>query len=255
MAPTDAGRCASASRTLPTDFNALLTESAAHNAERARRRRLPLVDCSARHLLLDTVIARRKAQDCVAILDEHLFDTLEPIDVGVPRSSISRMTENYTELLPKTMRVKTSRFDDPRAPSTIAAEAIGLLDLLASPGLRHFAEAVTHLRLCDSPGAQVLLHEVGSYVGPHNDHHPEAPRLRRGFIDVHIHLPNPGVAHQWLVYERDRHFSSMTNLCSLGSVSINFLPFWHYTTPLVAKSGHEKDARRWLLLASYEIRR
>jgi hypothetical protein len=30
------------------------------------------------------------------------------------------------------------------------------------------------------------------------------------------------------------------------------LPFWHYTTPLIAKRGQEARARRWLLLGSFD---
>jgi hypothetical protein len=29
------------------------------------------------------------------------------------------------------------------------------------------------------------------------------------------------------------------------------LPFWHYTTPLVAKPGAEDAARRWVLLGTF----
>jgi len=32
------------------------------------------------------------------------------------------------------------------------------------------------------------------------------------------------------------------------------LPFWHYTTPLVAKRGRAKDAARWVLLGTFLYR-
>jgi hypothetical protein len=38
------------------------------------------------------------------------------------------------------------------------------------------------------------------------------------------------------------------------SIAVYQLPFWHYTTPMLARPGFE-DARRWLLLASYFIDR
>jgi len=37
-----------------------------------------------------------------------------------------------------------------------------------------------------------------------------------------------------------------------SSVAVYRLPFWHYTTPLLAKRGREAEARRWLLLGSFD---
>jgi hypothetical protein len=38
------------------------------------------------------------------------------------------------------------------------------------------------------------------------------------------------------------------------SIAVYQLPFWHYTTPMLARPGVD-DARRWLLLASYMVDR
>ena len=64
------------------------------------------------------------------------------------------------------------------------------------------------------------------------------PRTRTrggGYIDLHLSLCSPGVAHQWLVYSRAGHFSEIVSVARPAAVTAYRLPFWHYTTPLVAK--------------------
>ena len=61
--------------------------------------------------------------------------------------------------------------------------------------------------------------------------------------------PSPAVAHQWLVYAKGRHFSEISSVNTVGGVTVYRLPFWHYTTPLVARPGAQEDARRWLRTA------
>jgi hypothetical protein len=59
------------------------------------------------------------------------------------------------------------------------------------------------------------------------------------------------VAHQYLVYARSGHFSETVPVHETGCVTVYRLPFWHYTTPLAAKPGREKDAARWVLLGTF----
>ena len=75
---------------------------------------------------------------------------------------------------------------------------------------------------------------------------------RNGFIDLHIMFSNDDVAQQLLVYEERRFLSLSHDVSRSGAVAIYRLPFWHYTTPLVARSGREGTARRWLLLGSFD---
>ncbi len=101
-------------------------------------------------------------------------------------------------------------------------------------------------------GRQVICYESGDYSGPHNDHHPENADERNGFVDFHVMFSNDGVGHQLLVYEDHRHFLSTSHdVSGRSAVAIYRLPFWHYTTPLIARKGNEATARRWLLLASF----
>jgi hypothetical protein len=37
----------------------------------------------------------------------------------------------------------------------------------------------------------------------------------------------------------------------MGGITAYRLPFWHYATPLVAKPGREREARRWVLLGTF----
>ena len=90
----------------------------------------------------------------------------------------------------------------------------------------------------------------GDYAGPHNDHHPQNKDARGGYIDLHLSLCSPGVAHQWLVYSRAGHFSEVVSVARAASLTAYRLPFWHYTTPLVAKRARP-DAARWVLLGTF----
>jgi hypothetical protein len=53
-------------------------------------------------------------------------------------------------------------------------------------------------------GIQVLRYGAGDYAGPHNDHDPEEPDAKDGYLDVHLSFSSPSVAHQWIVHERSR---------------------------------------------------
>src|SRR5205814_5741637 len=119
----------------------------------------------------------------------------------------------------------------------------------ASSSLRRLAERVTRSRL-SSNGRQVICYQSGDYSGPHNDHHPEEEATRHGFVDLHIMFANDAVAQQLLVYEERGFLSSAHDVTRQPAIAIYRLPFWHYTTPLAARPGQERRARRWLLLES-----
>ncbi|MFI4999147.1 MAG: hypothetical protein ACHQK9_04645, partial [Reyranellales bacterium] len=99
-------------------------------------------------------------------------------------------------------------------------------------------------------GLQVLRYGPGDYAGPHNDHHPENKRARRGYIDLHVSLCAPSVLHQWLVLSRAGHFSEIVSVAGPATVTAYRLPFWHYTTPLVGTAR----AARWVLLGTFLYR-
>lgn len=236
--------------TVPAEFEDLLS--------RAGRRVLAgthplcgaLADPRRRFLAADDLLDRAKAQRLRRVLEQELVETLEPLAQPIPPETIWEMRRDYGELLPKTSRSRTIFFDSRREPGVKAAERIGLARMMRSDSFRAFAERLAGRRLRRGWGLQVLRYGPGDYAGPHNDHHPENPAADKGYIDLHLSLCGPGVAHQWLVYSRAGHFSEIVSVAAPATVTAYRLPFWHYTTPLVGKP----DAARWVLLGTFLYR-
>jgi hypothetical protein len=212
-----------------------------------------LADPKVRFLARDGLLDRAKAERLRRALEASLLDKLEPLAQPIPPESIFGMRHDYSELLPKTSRARTIYFDSRREPGVKEAERVGLARLMRSASFRAFAEALAGRQLAGGWGQQVLRYGPGDYAGPHNDHHPENNKARGGYIDLHLSLCSPGVAHQWLVYSRAGHFSEIVSVAKPASVTAYRLPFWHYTTPLVAKRGR-LDAARWVLLGTFLYR-
>ena len=125
--------------------------------------------------------------------------------------------------------------------------------MMTSASFQRIAQSVTTANIrSDYWSRQVICYETGDYSGPHNDHHPERDDLRNGFLDFHVMFSNPAVAQQLLVYEQRGFLSTAREVSSAPAIAIYRLPFWHYTTPLVARTGREQEARRWLLLGSFD---
>jgi hypothetical protein len=206
-----------------------------------------LADPRTRFLSADDLLDRPKAARLRKTLDEQLCDVLVPLEKPIPPESIWDMRRDYAELLPKTSRARTIFFDSRREAGVKVAERIGLARLLRSQSFRAFAEALAGRRLASGWGLQVLRYGPGDYAGPHNDHHPENRHAAHGYIDLHLGLCSPGVAHQWLVYSRAGHLSEIVPVAGPATVTAYRLPFWHYTTPLVGKA----DAARWVLLGTF----
>lgn len=159
---------------------------------------------------------------------------LKRMEQPIPPESIWGMTENYAELLPKTVRVQTALRGD--------------VPFLKSDSFRQFASVLAGRSLRKRWGTQVLAYGPGDHAGPHNDHHPEDAEARDGYTDVHLTFCTQGVKQQLLVYEQQGHFSEAVNVGISGSVTAYRLPFWHYATPLQASAA---TARRWVLLGTF----
>lgn len=203
-------------------------------------------------IVLDQVIDDGVARECVKLLDEAMFPTLRRMHFPVPREALTKMKRDYSERLPKTVRVRTATFNSARSRVLTAAQQCGLAQMMASASCLRIAQSVTAPPLRgDSWGRQVICYEPGDYSGPHNDHHPERAETRNGFVDLHVMFSNDGVASQSLVYEERGFLSASHDISTRAAIAIYRLPFWHYTTPLVPRAGHETTARRWLLLASF----
>lgn len=199
------------------------------------------------------LLRRREATDCMRLLDDYFYDFLRVEQRKIPPESITMMKENYSDTLHKTMHIKTACLNTKGSRAYKAAQKLGLLGMMRSESLARFAEAVTGYKLDRDLNMQVSCYEPGDYAGPHNDHHPEYPAIRNGYVDFHVMFANNAVDHHYLVYAEKGHFSKIVDINVHGAISVYRLPFWHYTTPLAAKPGQENRARRWLLLGSFVI--
>jgi len=192
-----------------------------------------------------------KAQAARALLEARLAPLLKALAQGIPPESITGQTRNHQERLIKTVRVRTAYLERKRSRAWRAAERIGLVAMTGSDTWYRFAEMLAGRALDRRSGRQVLCYGPGDYAGPHTDHHPEDARARDGYVDMHLTLAGPGVAHQWLVYAEGGHFRHVRDVNTAGGITAYRLPFWHYTTPLVARPGREKAARRWVVLGTF----
>jgi hypothetical protein len=204
-------------------------------------------------VVLENVIDDGVARDCIRLLDSAVYPQLKRMHTPIPREALTGMRRNYSEKLPKTVRVKTATFNSRRSRMLDVATEIGLAAMLHSPSFVRVAQSVTTPALrAEKSGRQVICYEAGDYSGPHNDHHPQRAEARNGFIDLHIMFSNDDVASQWLVYEDRGFLSAAHDVSSRAAIAIYRLPFWHYTTPLVPRPKRESTARRWLLLGSFD---
>lgn len=204
-----------------------------------------------RFLSVEGLVDRTKAARLRTLLDRALASTLERIDRPIPPDTIWKMREDYAETLPKATRASTVYFDHDDEPGVRAARRIGLDAMLRSASFHAFARALAGRALAPEFGRQVLRYGPGDYAGPHNDHHPGNAKARAGYIDLHLSLSSPAVAHQWLVFAKAGHLSEIVPVHGAALLTVYRLPFWHYTTPLAAKPGHQAKARRWVLLGTF----
>ena len=237
---------------IPTEFEDLLSADGRRVLAGVHPLCGALANPRTRFLASNDLLDRPKVERVRRLLETSLVNELELLERPIPPESISAMRHDYGELLPKTSRARTIYFESRRERGVKVAESIGLARMMRSASFRAFAEALAGRRLAADWGLQVLRYGPGDYAGPHNDHHPENKAAHSGYIDLHLSLCSPGVAHQWLVYSRAGHFSEIVSVAQPATVTAYRLPFWHYTTPLVAK--RRRDAARWVLLGTFLYR-
>ena len=238
-------------RKFPAEFEAMLSAKGRRLLAGASPLEGALADRRRRFLAADGLLDPQRAEAGRLLLERHLLSHLARIDHPIPPEATWEMTENYAELLPKCARVSTATFERRRGHAFEAAARIGLAAMLRSASFHAFAERLAGQALAQRWGIQALCYGPGDYAGPHNDHHPEEPEARRGYVDVHLTLTSSAVAEQWLVYAVSGHFSRIETAARPGRITAYRLPLWHYTTPLVARRGCEAEARRWVLLGTF----
>jgi hypothetical protein len=238
-------------RRFPDEFEALLSPAGRRLLKGNHPNARALLAGTTRFVSVQNLIDRRWAEAAPDILERALGAHLSLMEDPIPDWTIAGMKRNYEELLPKTVRVHTALFASRRAKAWERAQDIGLNQLLKSESFHRFAQRLSGIALKKSWGTQVLCYQPGDYSGPHNDHHPEDPAARDGYIDLHLSFCNRDVSQQLLVYEHRGHFSEVDSVATRGGVTCYRLPFWHFTTPLQAKRGRERTARRWVLLGTF----
>jgi hypothetical protein len=235
-------------RRFPTEFEAMLSPAGRrllagkHPASRA------LVLQNTRFIAVNGLIAESWAEAAPRLLERALGASMTLMEDPIPEATITSMTRNYSERLPKTVRVRTAAFETRRSKAWARAADIGLHELLGSQSFHAFGQKLSGIALKQKWGTQVLCYQPGDYSGPHNDHHPEDAEARHGYVDLHLSFSTRGVKEQLIVYERDGHFSESTSVATRGGVTCYRLPIWHYTTPLTARDA---SARRWVLLGTF----
>jgi|SRR5476649_1082851 hypothetical protein len=197
------------------------------------------------------LLAPAKARAALSLLEGSMQDVLTKMEEPIPRETISAMTRNYSERLPKVARMRTALMASARSKGSQRAAEIGLTAMLRSESFHALAQALSGYRLRRRRGTQVICYRANDYAGPHNDHHPEDAEAREGYLDLHLTFCNDAVEHQWLIYEYGGHLGQVQSIATVGGLSCYRLPLWHYTTPLAAKPGRLRDARRWVLLGTF----
>ncbi len=237
---------------LPKDFADLLSARGRRILEgRDREVAGAIAGAGQPFLALQGALDREKAAAVWGLLDRSLGPHVVALSQPIPPESITGQTRNYEERLRKTARAKTAYLERRGGKAWKAAERIGLIAMTGSDSYRRFIEVIAGRPLATGFGRQVLCYGPGDYAGPHTDHHPEDPRAAGGYIDFHLTFAGPGVERQLLVYARDGHFSEEVEVATAGGISAYRLPFWHYTTPLKARPGRAKTARRWVVLGTF----
>lgn len=237
---------------IPTEFEDLLTPA----GKRVLAGRAPdvcgaLADPRRRFVALRGMVAATKAETMRRVLEREMTALLSELSQPIPPETIWEMKQDHDDWLPKSVRCRTAYLENRRSAAWRRAKELGLVDLLSSPSMIAFGEAVLGRRLDPKGGQQILRYGPGDYAGPHTDHTPEIKRAAKGYLDVHLSLTGPGVAHQYLVYAKGGHFTEMVSVVESGCLTLYRLPFWHYTTPLQAKPRQERNAARWVLLGTF----
>ena len=150
--------------TLPREFADLLTPAGLRVLEGRSALAGALLDPPTRFVASPRLIDHRQATRVLAVLERSLRPTLEEMALPIPPQTITEMTANYAEWLPKTGRVLTAYLDRRRSPSYRRAEEVGLVALLQSESFGRFATALAGRHLRRRWGMQVLCYRTGDYA-------------------------------------------------------------------------------------------
>lgn len=236
---------------VPVEFADLLTRAGRRVLEGRDAGLSGVLKTGTRLVAVKGLLDPAKSRAVLAALESDVRPHLTLMEDAIPPGTIWGMRHNYAEVLPKTVRVRTVTMASRRSAGARAVEKSGLKRMLTSVTFGRFAEVLSGRCVQPGWGTQILAYGPGDYAGPHNDHHPEDADARDGYTDVHLTFCTDGVLRQSLVYAPRGHFSEEQSVRTLGGVTAYRLPFWHYTTPLIARPNRSAVARRWVLLGTF----
>jgi hypothetical protein len=238
---------------IPRDLSAFLTDETSRlladrrgldTAVQRRRRVAALIDP------FESAPARR----LTALLDSVVFPCMDRIERDLPASALPSDASRDDPAFERSLSASTGSLTDSRSPVQPIAEQTGLVELIRSPTVRQVAQRLSGYALGRELSVGVFCYSGGDHLGPHADRRAVGSRpIDPGVVGLNLCFPNDGVASQTLVWEQDGTLDQAVALDGRPAVFMLRLPFWHYVTPLLAKPGRERDARRWVLTASYEI--
>lgn len=235
----------------PAEFEALLNRKGRRLLNAATPHTVFLSKKETPVFVWNDIIDEPVSDGIIRLLDRYLYKELKDYSRPIPASLIRNQKKNYSEALPKTIKLLSAELNNTRSRSYEISGNIGLNDMLQSESFKRFGEAVTGRTTEPGPGMQVICYGAGDYSGPHNDHHPEEAHLRKGYMDIHLMFSNKYVRHQWLMVERNGFFNQQYDISQKAAVAVYKLPFWHATTPVIPVKGGEQKCRRWLILGSF----
>ena len=234
-------------RVFPKEFSDLLNKKGllilAGNADGQRDKRIAVVQ---------NIIRSEYVEVLVKEMEQQLYPLLKNYYAPIPEDLIRKMRKNYSEKLGKSMKMKSAEMNAKNSLAYKKGVEMGLVAMLNSQSYKRMGEELLGAKFGESNGNQVICYRHGDYVSPHNDHHPEDANSRKGYFDIQFMLSNKYVKYQWLVYEKNGFLNSMADISTPSGISVYRLPFWHYTTPMISHQGKQQEARRWLLLHSFE---
>ncbi len=237
----------------PEEFIDLLNENGRQCVQSSKESSFQRADAVLAH---ESVICPELARDLIALLDEHIYPVLRQSGskyvIPIPESYGEYYEQNSA---PFSCRLKAGNADFMEDKELFdRAWEIGLIKLIRSSSLLEFIKKATGLRLRFGNGlplCQFVCYEHRDYVGLHSDW--SAPRASRpDFLTFQLNLLNEFVLRHCLIYQQGEYLTGIVEHTGHG-IGLMHLPMWHMTTPLEAKAGGEREARRWLVSAAFSL--
>ncbi|MFZ9414253.1 MAG: hypothetical protein ACO3CS_05245, partial [Alphaproteobacteria bacterium] len=120
----------------PPDFADMLAPGAARRIARHAGALASAPAGEAGFLSLASCLAPESCARGLAALEATMLPLLSRIDVPIPAATIWNQTRSFQERLPKVARLRTAYLERRGTRAWRAAEGLGVLGLLRSPGLR-----------------------------------------------------------------------------------------------------------------------